>query len=373
MFATELDTPVDTLEQQLLDREAAIAQLRIQQAELLRALDTAQVAQTDGSRSMLEWTMARCDVTEDTSRDLLRVARLGAEHTSVVDDAADRGVSFDRVVETLRLAAAGADEDLLAYAAGCDLAGLRRLTGRRRRMTRSSENQAYHDRFMATQSTLDESSGRFWGQLPGYELRILEKAVDARADELRALPGPVLARGQARADALVAVAQDSLDGAPVDGPAPVSSDPIVTLFADLDLADTTRGEAGVEIEFGPKAGPATLERILCAGRVQLIGLQAGVPVVTSDARRAIPPAVRRFVAWRDGGCTIAGCRSRYRLQPHHIHERSHGGDHHPDNLTTLCWYHHHIVIHGLGYVLDPNTPPQARHFMLPTPKGPDPP
>ncbi len=68
--------------------------------------------------------------------------------------------------------------------------------------------------------------------------------------------------------------------------------------------------------------------------MHLVGLVNGQPVVTSDAARVIPPAVRRLVAWRDGGCTIDGCRSRYRLQVHHIKPRAGGGGHDPDNLTT---------------------------------------
>ncbi|HET7845961.1 MAG TPA: HNH endonuclease [Acidimicrobiia bacterium] len=46
---------------------------------------------------------------------------------------------------------------------------------------------------------------------------------------------------------------------------------------------------------------------------------------------------------------MEGCHSRYRLQPHHIKERQHGGDHHPDNLVTLCWFHHHVVVHERGF------------------------
>jgi len=95
--------------------------------------------------------------------------------------------------------------------------------------------------------------------------------------------------------------------------------------------------------------------------------------VASDATKAVPPAIHRFVAWRDGGCTAEGCQSRYRLQPHHIIERSRGGSDDPENLTTMCWYHHHIVIHGLGYSIDPNSPPQRRRFLSPSTAGRGPP
>ncbi|HKX76888.1 MAG TPA: HNH endonuclease, partial [Acidimicrobiia bacterium] len=58
-------------------------------------------------------------------------------------------------------------------------------------------------------------------------------------------------------------------------------------------------------------------------------------------------------------------------QPHHLVPRSQGGSHHPSNLTLLCWFHHHIVIHGLGFRPDPDSPPQRRRFIRqPHPRGP---
>jgi len=99
--------------------------------------------------------------------------------------------------------------------------------------------------------------------------------------------------------------------------------------------------------------------------VLIKGLDNGVPVVTSQSSRAIPLAIRYAVAHRDGGCTVDGCSSRYRLEPHHIRPRSHGGDHSIDNLTTLCWYHHHFAIHRDGYVLDEDSPPGRRTLKRP--------
>ncbi|NOY55751.1 MAG: HNH endonuclease [Actinobacteria bacterium] len=64
-----------------------------------------------------------------------------------------------------------------------------------------------------------------------------------------------------------------------------------------------------------------------------------------------------------------GCLSRH--SAHHITPYSQGGPTDPENLTTLCWYHHHVVIHGMGYRIDPDTPPQRRRFLKPG--GNDPP
>ena len=48
---------------------------------------------------------------------------------------------------------------------------------------------------------------------------------------------------------------------------------------------------------------------------------------------------------------------------HHIIERSKGGDHSPDNLTTLCWWHHHVAVHRQGMRIDPQSPPRRRRLL----------
>jgi hypothetical protein len=145
---------------------------------------------------------------------------------------------------------------------------------------------------------------------------------------------------------------------------------VVSIFVDATLAAPSNGQAGAEIAAGPRIGPAALEELLCDGQIQVIATDGLKPIAASPATRAIPPAIRRFVLHRDSGCVIAGCSSRYRLQPHHIVPWAAGGSHDPENLATLCWYHHHIAIHGTGHRIDPNTPPQRRQ-LLPPPRGPD--
>ncbi len=125
----------------------------------------------------------------------------------------------------------------------------------------------------------------------------------------------------------------------------------VTVF--VDARRDNPAETTAEIATGPRVGPDTLEQILCTGTVSVISMDGTTPIATSHATRPIPPALRHAIVHRDGGCTIDGCKSRYRLQPHHIQRWSDSGGHNPTNLTTLCWYHHHIAIHGQGYEIDP--------------------
>ncbi len=373
MFTSDFDTSLDHLEQGLLACETVISQLRQQQAEILASLDTMQVNQIDGARSLQEWTRARLDVSASTARDLVDAARALPEQAGLVALAVENELSFERLVATSRLVASGADDETISSSLGFDLAGVDRLRHRRRRVSRSSERDVFVDRHLYVQDSLDGARGRFTGELPGFDYRIFAKAIEERAEMFGDLPGPRVAKAQRMADALVSVSQDSLELPTADGETTGRSEPLVSVLVEGKLAADTNGEAGAEIEFGPRIGPATLERILCGGRVQVVGLANGKPIATSDGTRAIPPALRRFVAWRDGGCTIDGCHSRYRLQPHHIRARAEGGDHDPDNLTTLCWFHHHVVAHGMGLRLDPDSPPQRRRFLRGTVSGVDPP
>jgi 5-methylcytosine-specific restriction endonuclease McrA len=56
----------------------------------------------------------------------------------------------------------------------------------------------------------------------------------------------------------------------------------------------------------------------------------------------VPAATRARVLERDGHrCRFCGTRAGLHL--HHIHLRSHGVDHQPHNLITLCSEHHDLV------------------------------
>lgn len=317
---------------------------------------------------MAEYLSARFDLSRSSAAELGFEGRRYRRYPAIQRRCAREELSFERTVAMLRLADAGADERALAGSESLDLVGVARLTSRLRRVTRVGEQQAFAERFVAIQPTLDESPWRLFGQLPAVDGRVVEQALHQLGDEFRALAGgETCSRGRRQADALVAMAHDSLDRTRDPESHPSGS---VSVFVDLDDARRTGGEAGAGIEYGPRVGPAVLDELLCTATVQIIGLSDGRPVVTSRAARAIPPAVRRFVARRDGGCVVAGCTSRYRLEPDHLRLRSDGGSHDPGNLATLCWFHHHVVIHRNGMRLHPNSPPLRRQLIR-TPVGAD--
>ena len=359
---------IDEIERELVELESTVSRSRARQAELLARLDEAGVINVHGARSLQEWTAAHLDVASTTARDLVAAARRAMEQDAD-DDVAVTGLecgdfTFDRATATAELVASGADDKDVAESFNRDLAGVRRLAAQLRRMTRANEREVMRRRHLLIEPTLGETAWQIVGLAPGYDGRIIAKALEERADLLpMAPPGEREGRSQRMLDALTAMAQDFLDGVhPTDGE-PVGGGSSITLFLDNDAVDTG-GELGGTVASGPRVGPDTIERVLCGGEAAVVGLSDGRPVETTDYTKQIPPAVRAFVLQRDGCCVMDGCRSRYRLQPHHIRQRSDGGANDPDNLVTLCWYHHHIAVHGYGKLLDPDSPSMRRRFLV---------
>ncbi len=134
----------------------------------------------------------------------------------------------------------------------------------------------------------------------------------------------------------------------------VSDDPPpaqLTVFVDTTQATPSNGQAGVVLEAGPRIGRDALEAILCDAVTEVTARgEDGTPMVYGRRTRTIPPALRRAIIHRDGNtCAGDGCPSTHRLQVHHIIPWSQGGTTDPDNLITLCWFHHQIVVHQQGF------------------------
>ena len=347
----------DGLDRLLVETEAAIARLRHLQTLVVREADVRQLPLGDGCRTLSEWVSGRADVDRTTADAIVRVAR--REHAELDDSLATGRAGFDRVS-----AAARTDEaDLAPH---LDIAGLKRRASRRERLSRLDEIRRYGRRSFSYQRDLFGSTGRFWGEGPALETDAIFTAIEAAADDLPPPPaGHPESRSARRFDGMLALALGEGGDQQVH----------TTVIVDAVDAAPAGGEQGAWIASGPRIGPGTLERILCESTCEIVArTQDGTPLAVGDSRTAIPPRTRRWVKARDGGmCTADGCRSTTRLQPHHIRHRKAYGDNQESNLATLCWFHHHVVVHGRGFRIDPDSPPQRRRFLPPEHRSNGPP
>ena len=72
----------------------------------------------------------------------------------------------------------------------------------------------------------------------------------------------------------------------------------------------------------------------------------GEPLSIGRKSRTIPPAIRRALQRRDGGCRFPGCSFTRFVDAHHIVHWADGGETAMDNLVLLCRRHHRLVHEG---------------------------
>jgi hypothetical protein len=67
----------------------------------------------------------------------------------------------------------------------------------------------------------------------------------------------------------------------------------------------------------------------------------------------IPAAIRNAVKARDRFCQwTGGCHQpAAACEVHHLRHRGHGGKTSVDNCILVCHFHHHVMIHRMGWTL----------------------
>ena len=345
--------------------------MRGQQLMWLQGLDAQRAAYRDGYRSLVDWMAARLDEERTVARDLVFLAEQLSEYTIKLIRRGE--LSYTRTLAEARLREAGAGPADIEKSRDLDLRGVKQLTKKFRKMSRRAERRLFESQYLSFQQSLDGSHYQVAGRLSSFEGELCRKALERRADALLSAQDPNMEPGLRRAPALTTMCQDDLEGhltpdtiAYADpGSGGGRREPILTVVADARLAEVSGNEQGIEILAGPRVGPDTVDLIECTGRREEILVDGQDIVHISAPTRIIKAHLRRAVLARDGGCVIDGCDSNYKLEAHHVIERSKGGPDTPDNLVTLCWWHHHVAVHRQGQRIDPDTPPTRRRLLPP--------
>ncbi|MGH8942437.1 MAG: HNH endonuclease [Acidimicrobiia bacterium] len=328
----------DQLDQLIVRAESEIGVWRVVEMAAIAEKRRRRSHLADGYRTIVDWTAARGDVSHETARSLCWTATRLQDSPEVAEQLAAGDISFDRAQLLARLPADHRDGHQ-----GYDIYGLRRLVAHHKKLTRKRERKTGNG-YLNLTSGSDDLMVPIWGAFPGLDARIVEKALDQRADEIIP-PNQRLAVAERQALAFVAICQDDLYQTGSSEAAPTD----VAVIVDADTAAESGGETGVSVLAGSRLGPGVLEEIICNGNVDLIGLtENSQPLDLGRRSRTVGRKLRRHVLGRDGGCTVDGCTSRYRLEIHHVLPWAHGGRTDADNLITLCWYHHHVSVHREG-------------------------
>ena len=365
---THADVEDAKAEAGLVREQARISRARGGQIGWVKNMLRSNTAARFGYRNPVDLVVSRLDVKRSVARDLVYLAQRLDE--SLVERVRKGEVAHVRVLEETRLREAGASDEEIARTRDMDLDGVGRVLQQRKKMTRQDERRIFEGQYVAFQPSLDGAHVQMSGRLGALEAEICRQGLDRRGEKLVPAGGTRPDAGQRRALALTTLCQDELDRKPTPGvttqerirSARSRREPLLMVVAQNPLAEMSDFEQGSAVFAGGRVGPDTVDLIRCAGRIETITVE-GQHIVRHGSAASTPPALRRAVLARDGGCTIDGCNSGYRLEVHHILERSRGGDHSAGNLTTLCWWHHHVAVHRRGMRIDPQSPPSRRRLL----------
>jgi hypothetical protein len=179
----------------------------------------------------------------------------------------------------------------------------------------------------------------FWvfrGRLTPEQGAVIAKALEAAMErefqehrDAADAEHPLEPIAERRADALERVAVGYL--ARPEGDSVGGDRYVVHIHTDVETlrADGTGAEA--EVEDAPGCGShvsaETSRRLACDAAVVHWNENAdGDPLSVGRRTRTIPPAIRRALKRRDGGCRFPGCSATRFVDAHHVHHWTDGGE-----------------------------------------------
>ncbi len=296
----------------------------------------------DGARDLAQWLWMRYGISDWKARRLIDAA-MALPSLPAIARALERGdLGVDKVVELARFATVETEDGLVPWAQRVSAGRIRHEGDVARR---AEPDEAARDDAGRSLTWAFRDEGRRFemhADLPAAQGAVVGKAIDRVAATIPSLPderGDFHAPAR-RADALVGLCSARL------ATEPDLERATVVLHARVGIAGE---QAGAEIEGGGVAPPSTIERLLCAARVETVREDADGRVIgMGRITRVPPPWLLRQVRYRDGGCRFPGCGTKAFTQAHHIVFWRDGGATDLDNLATVCSWHHKLV-HEYGW------------------------
>jgi hypothetical protein len=336
-----------------------------------------------GCCSCAHWLNWRCGIGMHAAREKVRVARALPGLPEVSAAFAAGRISFSKVRALTRIATPENEADLLNVALHGTAAHMDKLVRVYRRVDRVEAARralAAHQRRVLHCYWDDDGSFVLRARVPGEVGELIRRALEAAQDllfdeptgglydlKMRAAEAPpppepelVAERNAARrADALRLLAEHFLSSPPA-GTESIAQAERYQVSVHIDqrlLAEGTDEDVDTEAPRRCGLGRArrlardTARRLACeAPRVGVVDDENGEPLSVGRKTRALPPAIRRALEARDGGCRFPGCTHERFTEGHHVQHWADGGETKLSNLVTLC-RHHHRLIHEGGFAV----------------------
>jgi hypothetical protein len=343
---------------------------------LVAEFDRSKAYERHGLVGTAQWLNWQCGIGPVAAREKVRVARALETLPQIAASFARGEISYSKVRAMTRVASPANEDVLLNVALHGTAAHVEKLVRKyawtqRRDAARTAHGQQV-SRYLSCFFYDDAGMLVIQGRLPPEVGALVRTALDAASDLLReretSLPTdenvsaetwPVAEHerkgGTRRADALKLLAETFLANGTGDGAWSASAERYqVIVYVDEAILPAEPAAADdephrCELDAGPAVAVDTARRLCCDGTiVKLLETPAGEPLDLGRKTRTIPPALRRALQARDGGCRFPGCdRTRF-TEGHHVRHWADGGETKLANLVTLCGFHHRLV-HEAGF------------------------
>jgi hypothetical protein len=375
-----------TLEDEITELSAHLNAATYRLLMLIREFDERHGWSGAGLISCAHWLNWKCGIAMGAAREKVRVAH-ALQGLPQISSALRHGrISYSKVRAMTRVATPQNEDYLLMIADHGTATHVERLVRNYRKVKRSEalerDNQFHAQRELNWYIDDDGSyvlKARLSPEQGARVTQALDAAMATLRDEQRNtaedVPAgtPIAAR---RADALERIADSYLVGDLTRDEVTVKGGDRYTvhLHTDMNTLQADGEGADSELVAGGRVCAETSRRLACdCGVVHWLEGKDGTALDIGRRTRSIPPAIRRALDRRDGGCRFPGCTARHHVDAHHLRHWADGGETRLDNLLLLC-HHHHRLVHegGYGLALDSASEPV---FTAPNgqliPSGPD--
>ena len=348
---------IKKLEDGITELSAHIFAASFRLLELIREYDECKGWAQPGLRSCAHWLNWTCGLGLGAAREKVRVANALKELPQISKAFREGRVSFSKVRAMTGVATPENEEYLMMIARHGTASHVERLVrhyrGVKRREALKKENHRHEFRELKLLQVEDGSfivKGRLTPEQGALLKKALECGMDEDFEEQKNVSADTSEEERSsfaarRADALVRMAESYLSGSSSQSNG--GDRYLVHVHTDADTlkADGTGAEA--EVEDCGCVSAETSRRVSCdAGVVHWLENAEGEPLSIGRKTRTVPPAIRRALKKRDGGCRFPGCTCTRFADAHHIQHWADGGETSMDNLVLLCRHHHRLVHEG---------------------------
>jgi len=357
---------LNRLGEEITELAAHIHAATFQLLELIRIFDEEKGWGGDGVNSCAHWLNWKCGMNTGAAREKVRVSHALPNLPKISAAFRQGRISYSKVRAMTRVATRANEDYLLMIARHGTAAHVERLVrayrGAERIKAMEVENIRHAQRELSWFTDCD-GMWVFKGRFTAEQGALISKALEAAMDEMfhevsdepvdvsaetppgvdgcTPVPHPVAVR---RADALERVAETWLAG---DGDRSGGDRYLLHVHTDPETLKAQGQGADSELEGHGRVSAETSRRMACdASVVHWHETQDGETLNIGRKSRSIPPATRRVLQRRDGGCRFPGCTCRRFVDAHHVQHWADGGETNLDNLVLLCRRHHRLVHEG---------------------------